>query len=631
MNFSSPRRCALIVFLAVAVLAAQPARAADRSEIPEKYTWNLADLYATEADWRKALEDLEKRIPGTAAFQGKLGDSPSAFADALSTIMDVGRDLSRVSTYASQLYDTDTQVSRSQEMQQATQKVSVDFSSAVSYLRPEILAMGADRVRDFIRREPRLEDYTPYLENILRWGPHTLSPAEEKIAAEAGRMASSPEEVYSIFSDADMPYPVIVIAGDSVRLDPAAYTQYRASTDRALRRQVFTTFWGAFQNYRRTFGTTLLGQVKAHIFNKDVHRFGSSLEASLFPDNIPTQVYHQLIADVHANLPTLHRYLKLRQKMMGLDQLGYEDLYAPIVKDVEMTFTPEEAMDLTIEAFEPLGQEYVDVLRRGYSERWIDWLPSKGKRSGAYSTLTYGLHPYQLLNFTGGYEDVSTLAHESGHSMHSYLSSRHQPYITHDYATFVAEVASTLNENLLFHKMLDEAKDDDSRLFLLGSYLDGLRTTLFRQTLFAEFELRLHELAEKGEPVSGDALNEVYLGLLKKYYGHDENVVRIDDLYAVEWAYIPHFYYNFYVYQYATSLVAATSLANGIWDERAGQSPSTAKRDLYLQLLSSGSAKEPIQLLRDAGVDMTTPAPFAAAMREMNAVMDQIEEILAKQ
>jgi oligoendopeptidase F len=448
------------------------------------------------------------------------------------------------------------------------------------------------------------------------------------VAAQAGTISGVGEEVYSIFSDADFPYPTVVLAtGDTVRLDASAYTRWRTSSDRSVRRQVFANFWSALNAYRRTFGTTLYGQVRAHIFNKDVHKYGSSLEASLFGDNIPTRVYTQLIADVNRNLPTLHRYLKLRRRMMGLKDLGYEDLYAPIVKDVEMTFTPEEAMDLTLRAFEPLGKAYVDTLRYGYQSRWVDFLPSTGKRSGAYSTISYGVHPYQLLNFNGGYDDVSTLAHESGHSMHSWLSDKHQPYITHDYATFVAEVASTLNENLLFHRMLTDAKDDDTRLFLLGSYLDNLRTTLFRQTLFAEFELKIHEIAEKGEPLSGDAMNELYLSLLRKYYGHDRGVCRIDDLYAVEWAYIPHFYYNFYVFQYATSLIAATKLANRIQDERA-VGERTPALDAYIRMLSSGSSKEPIQLLKDAGVDMTTSAPFNAAMKEMNAVMDRMEKIL---
>jgi len=311
---------------------------------------------------------------------------------------------------------------------------------------------------------------------------------------------------------------------------------------------------------------------------------------------------------------------------MGVDQLGYEDLYAPIVKEVDLKYTPEEAMKLVLEAVEPLGKEYVDAVRTGYENRWIDFIPTTGKKSGAYSTGVFGVHPYQLQNFTGLYDEVSTLAHEFGHSIHTFLSDKNQPYATHDYKTFVAEVASTLNENLLLNLMLKKTSDKATRLFLLGSHLDGLRTTLFRQTLFAEFEMLIHEMAEKGEPLTGEKLTELYLKLLKEYYGHDKGVCNIKDLYGIEWAYIPHFYYNFYVYQYATSITASSMIAANIRSEKNGD----AAREAYLKMLSSGSAKYPIDLLKDAGVDMTTSEPFNAAIKEMNTVMDEMEKLLAE-
>jgi oligoendopeptidase F len=313
---------------------------------------------------------------------------------------------------------------------------------------------------------------------------------------------------------------------------------------------------------------------------------------------------------------------------MKLDTLRYEDLYAPIIPEVDLKYTPEEAMKLALESMAPLGQEYVSTLKQGFESRWIDWLPNTGKASGAYSTGAYGVHPYQLQNFTGLYEEVSTLAHEAGHSMHTYLSDQSQPYVSHDYATFVAEVASTLNENLLLHYLLERTQERATRLFLLGSYLDNLRGTLFRQTLFAEFELAIHEMAERGETLTGENLSDLYLGLLRRYYGHDQGVCVIDERYGVEWAYVDHFFYDFYVYQYATSIVAATAIANGIRDEAAAKKPGRARRDAYLGMLRSGSSKYPIDLLRDTGVDMTTSAPFQASMREMNAVMDQIEKLL---
>ncbi|MBZ5637771.1 MAG: oligoendopeptidase F [Acidobacteriia bacterium] len=527
--------------------------------------------------------------------------------------------------------DQDTRVGRSQEMLQEADHAFVEYRTATAYLRPEILSLDPARVRGFVALEPRLKPYAFFLEDILRRKPHTLSPEEEGIVARAGNLENAGEAIYSVLTNADFPYPEVTLStGEKIRLDASAYTKYRAAPDRGDRGKVFDAFWTRYREFERTMGTSLYAQVKAHVFDRDVHKFKGSLDDALFEYAIPTAVYRQLISDVHANLPTLHRYLGLRKRMMGLDKLGYEDLYAPIVKEANATFTPEQAMDLTLEAFAPLGKEYVATLRKGYAARWVDFLPSKGKRSGAYSETVYGVHPYELLNFMGNYDDVSTLAHESGHSMHSYLSDTTQPYVSHDYSTFVGEVASTLNENLLFRKMLRDAKDDSTRLFLLGSHLDLLRSTLFRQTLFAEFELTIHETAERGETLTGEGLSKLYLKLLRQYYGHDQGVTEVKDLYGIEWAYIPHFYWNFYVYQYATSLVASISLSRGILEEARAALAPTSRRDAYLHMLESGSSEYPIDLLREAGVDMTTSAPFAAAMKEMNQTMDEMEAILGR-
>jgi oligoendopeptidase F len=625
------RRCAVRLLFMFAALSSvgSVARATERSEIPEKFQWNLADLYPSEAAWTAAKEDLTKRVPEIGRFQGHLGDSADALHAALSFQMDLDRDLSRLYTYASQLYDQDTRVAKNLEKRQAAEQLGVQFRAAASYVRPEILVVGADEVRGFIDADPRLKPYRMYLEDILRRAPHTLTTAEEKIAAQAGRFSGAGETIRSQFTNAEMPYPEVKLAsGEVVRLDAAGYTRYRALPNRADRIAVFQAFWGKHREFQGTLGSALNGQIQAHLFNKDVHRFGSSVEAALFRDNIPTSVYHQLVSDVHTNLPTLHRYLKLRQRMMKLDTLRYEDLYAPIIPNVELKYTPEEAMKLTLDAVKPLGEKYVETVEKGYASRWIDWMPNTGKASGAYSTGAYGVHPYQLQNFTGLYEEVSTLAHEMGHSMHTYLADQTQPYVSHDYATFVAEVASTLNENLLLHSMLDRTRDKNTRLFLLGSSLDNLRGTLFRQVLFAEFELEIHAMAERGETLTGENLSELYLKLLRQYYGHEQGVCVIDDLYGVEWAYVDHFFYDFYVYQYATSVVASTAIANAIRDEAAAKRPSHARRDAYLTMLESGSSKYPIDLLKGAGVDMTTSSPFQAAMREMNAVMDQIEKLL---
>jgi oligoendopeptidase F len=605
---------------------AQAVRAAERAQVPEKYKWNTADLYPNEAAWTKAKNDIAARIPKLAAFQGRLGGSADAFHSALSFLMDLDKDLSRLATYASMRSDEDTRVSGPREMKAMVEDLSVKFAAAISFLRPEILSLGEAKVKDFVGTDARLAPYGPWLDDILRYAPHTMSAPEEKVSAEAAIMAEGASNAYTTFTNADLPYPEVTLkSGEKVRLDASAYTRHRAAADRDDRLLVFKTFWSRYKEFERTLGATLDANVKTHIFNKNVRKYGSCLEAALFNSNVPTKVYTQLIKDVHANLPTLHRYLKLRKKMMGLSQLRYEDLYAPIVKKVELNYTPEQAMDLVEKAVEPLGPQYTADLKKSFQERWVDFMPTTGKRSGAYSTGVYGVHPYQLQNFTGLYEEVSTLAHESGHSIHTYLSDKTQPYPTHDYKIFVAEVASTLNENLLLNHMLSQTKEKEARLFLLGSHLEGLRTTLFRQTLFAEFELKIHEMAEKGEPLVGEKLTELYRGLLKKYYGDAKGVCKIDDLYGIEWAYIPHFYYNFYVYQYATSITASAQIAANIRADKTSQS-----RDAYLKMLSSGSSKYPIDLLKDAGVDMTTSGPFKAAIKEMNATMDEMEKLLTQ-
>jgi oligoendopeptidase F len=617
----------------IALLGTAPARAVERSEVAEQYRWDLSALYADEAAWVAAGQSIGKQLPALARWQGRLGESPATLLAALGEWEAAYREVDRYFAYAMQLSDQDTRVARPQQMQQQATQVYTELQTATAFMRPEILAVGRPTIERFLAAEPRLGQYRMFLDDILRAAPHTLSPAEEKIVAQAGAMAPTGQQVHNVFTNADMPFPEVTLStGEKVRLDASAYTKYRASPVKADRDAVFAAFWDRYGEFTRTLATTLDAHVRTHVFNRDVRKFGSSLEASLFDYNIPVSVYTQLIADVHANLPTLHRYLKLRQKIMGLPTLGYEDLYAPMVDRVELQYTPEQAMALTLESFAPLGKDYVEALRKGYASRWVDFMPNTGKKPGAYSNTVYGVHPYQLLNFNGAWDDVSTLAHESGHSMHSYLSTASQPYATSGYSTFVAEVASTLNENLLFHHALDQARDDRTRLFLLSSYLDTLRTTLFRQTLFAEFELRIHEMVERGEPLTNEALSKLYLGLLRQYYGHEQGVVQIAEPYGAEWAYIPHFYRNFYVYQYATSIIGGMKLAENIIGAPAVKSGKAAQgRDAYLTLLKSGSSKYPVDLLKDAGVDMTTSQPFEAAIREMNRLMDEIERIVARQ
>jgi oligoendopeptidase F len=612
---------AALAALALALVAGA-ALAVERPEIDVKYKWDLTKIYPSDEAWVAARAEVESALPAFAKLQGTAGNSPEALLEIVSAVSDLSRKTSRISTYASMKYHVDQRIGESQKLDAQAAQLRDAVAAATAWFRPEILAMGAEKVRAYVKKLPALAPYRQPLEDIIRRAPHTLDGAAEELVARAGAMASAGSDIRNILVNADLPCPEVTLStGETVSLDAAAYTRYRAVTNRDDRRKVFEAFWARYGEYTRTLGTALNAEVRTHVFQRDVRKFDTCLQAALFSDNIPVKVYTQLLDDVNRNLPTLHRYLALRKRMMGLDTLGYEDLYAPIVAKFDRTYTPEDAMELTLRAVAPLGQEYREALRKGlYEEGWVDWFPSAGKRSGAYSTMVYGLQPFQLQNFTGLYDEVSTFAHESGHSMHSYLAAKTQPFPTADYPIFVAEVASTVTENFLVHDMVKNAKSDEERLFYLGSYLDGLRTTLFRQTQFAEFELRIHEMVERGEPLTGESLNALYLDILRKYYGHEAGVTEIRDLYAAEWAYIPHFYYNFYVYQYATSVVAAASIADRIRNEGTAED--------YLAMLSAGSSRYAFDLLKDAGVDMTTSKPFDAAMREMNRIMDEMETIL---
>jgi oligoendopeptidase F len=622
-------RTAAALLAALTVLPA-PSLARERAEIPPAYRWDLSAIFPSDQAWEEARAALAKRVPSLERHRGKLGESPAALRAALDDVYGALRELERVHVYASARSDEDVRAARPRQMRQTAERLAVDLDAATSFLRPELLALPAEKVRAFLEQDPGLAQYRFPVEDVLRWKPHTRSAGEERVLAQAGNLTSAGSAVQGVLANADLPYREVKLStGEAVRMDPSAFTLHRASRVKADRDLAFDSFFGALKGFERTFGTTLDQQVKAHVFTQQARGFGSTLESALFRDAIPPAVYRQLVADVRRSLPTFHRYLALRKRMLGVEKLRYQDLYVPMVEKVDLRFEPDQARAQTLAAVAPLGKEYVEGLRTGMEARWTDYLPSTGKRSGAYSTGVYGVGPVQLLNFNGLYEDLSTLAHEAGHSMHTWLAMRAQPYATYDYPIFVAEVASTLNENLLLHHMLGQTKDDATRLFLLGSHLDGLRGTLFRQTQFAEFELAIHEKAEKGEPLTGEALSELYLRIVRDYYGHAQGVTDVPDLVAIEWAFIPHFYYDFYVYQYATSMVASSSIAKAMReDARKGR---TAARDRYLAMLRAGGSKFPMDLLREAGVDMTTSKPFDAAIAEMNATMDEMERLLARQ
>jgi len=598
----------------------------DRWKIPDKYKWNLADIYPSTEAWRAAKDKFSDEFPQIGQYKGRLMSSAGTLADALEKQSTLSKELSRLYVYTSLSADQDTRDSEHEGMRRQIVQIASNFNAQAAYMEPEILKADKSRIESFIASEPRLRVYRFYLEDVIRRAPHTLTDSEEKLLADLAPLAGAPSNVYKILSNADFPYPTVTLGdGKSVRLDQAAYTDLRASTSRADRETVMSAYFSAVGGFSRTYGTTLNGAVQRALFEAKARKYPSALESSLNGTNIPTTVYMRLIDGVNKHLSSLHRYLKLRKQMMGVAELHYYDLYAPLVTSVDTKYTPEEAEQLVVAAVAPLGPDYQETIRRAFRDHWIDLLPSAGKRSGAYSNgSAYDVHPYMLINYNGQYQDVSTLAHELGHTMQSYYSNKTQPYPLADYPIFVAEGASTFNEALLIDYMLKNIKDDDTRLSILGNYLENIKGTVFRQTQFAEFELRVHEMAQKGDPITGDALGKLYMDITKRYYGHDQRICVVDDYIAHEWSAIPHFYSDFYVFQYATSFTASAALAEKV---KAGDSEA---RRRYLAFLSAGGSKYPIDLLRDAGVDMTTDEPLELTMKEMNHVMDEMEAVLAR-
>ncbi|MBN2180862.1 MAG: oligoendopeptidase F [Sedimentisphaerales bacterium] len=598
----------------------------ERANIAEEYKWKLEDLYATEQAWKDSKEKLISQFNDIEKYKGKLAASASDLLACLELNSNLSKEFGRLFSYASMKSDEDVRDSKSLAMKQELQQLGTDYSSKAAFITPEIAEMDKKKIDAFIEQEPKLKIYKMPLYDILRMKPHTLSDKEEKILAEAGLLADGPSEIFGVFSNAELPYPKIKLSdGTEAELTKAGYARYRALPNRTDREAVFQAFWEVFNKFKGTFGTQLYANVKKDMFYARTRNYESSLHSALDQDNIPTEVYTSLIENVTNNMDSFHRYLNLKKRMLNVETLKYSDVYAPVVKGIDLQYTYDQAQELILSAIEPLGEEYKNIVAEAFEKRWIDVYPTPGKRAGAYSNgSAYDVHPYILLNYNGQYDDVSTVAHELGHTMHSYYANKSQPYPTADYSIFVAEVASTFNEALLIHKMLEEIKDDDVRLSLLMNYLDGIKGTVFRQTQFAEFELRIHEKAEQGEPLTGDVLNEIYGNILKKYYGHEKGVCQIDDLYKVEWAYVPHFYYNFYVYQYSTSFTASTALSEKVL---AGEEGVVEK---YIEFLSSGGSDYPIELLKKAGVDMTSPEPFNKTIAAMNRTMDEIEVILNK-
>lgn len=610
-----------ILAMLLAMSVAAPSLAEDESD-----TWDLGHVYPSVEAWSEAKDAFEARLSQIDECQGHLGDSSGKLLECSEMLSDMFKEWARISSYASMASDADTRDADNQQRLTEVRIMGSQFGEKLSFLGPEIVAIGEETLRSYLDEQDGLEPYRLNILDTLRQAEHVLSPEAEQMMAATSLMRSAPQNTYRTLANADMPWPTITLYdGEEVRLDQSTYSKYRSADKREDRKAVFDAFWGKWKEFERTFGTTLAGQVNAHVFSHRQRNYPNSLAAALDNNNIPEAVYRTLVSETGLNLDTLHRYFRLRGRMLGIEDLAYYDIYPSLV-ETDKEFPLAVAKQVTLESSRPLGNAYVEVMANGFENRWMDAYPRPGKRSGAYMNgSVYDEHPYVLMNYNDDYESVSTLAHEWGHAMHSYLSNKNQPYPTARYATFTAEIASTFNEALLLEHMLKQAENDQERLFYLGSELENLRGTYFRQTMFAEFELAIHEAAEAGQALTGPTFTEIYGELLRRYHGHDEGVLTIDDLYTVEWAYIPHFYYNFYVYQYATSLAASSLLAEAVIQGRPGAVEN------YLNLLKAGGSDYPHELLKRAGVDMTTPEPYQAVFARMNAIMDQIEGILDRQ
>lgn len=595
----------------------------DRASRPED-TWNLDAIYPSTGAFADDRRVLEASIPSLEQWKGRLGESASTLADALEAVAEARKRLQRLHAYASMRSDEDTRNASAQQSRLEIELVGTEMGRRTSYLRPELLEVPAERLLAYRASEPRLRPFEPFLRTLERQRKHVLGPAEEKILAEVGLLLGGPGDVFGILNNAEMPRPEITLSsGESVRLTPAAFSRIRTTTVRDDRRIAFEAYFDAYRAFEGTLGQNLFECLKGHGLRARVRRYGSCVEAALDADNIPVSVYRNLIACVREGLPLLHRYSRLRGKALGLPAIEYHDTYCPLRPEPPRNYDTAEAREMILASASPLGAEYADALRRAFAERWIDWHPGPGKRSGAYATgAAYDVHPYMLLNFHGDYESVSTLMHEAGHAMHSQFSNASQPFPAADYSIFVAEVASTFNEALLNAYLLRNARDAEERIFLLSHWVDGLRATLFRQVFFADFELQIHERTERGVALTGENLSELYLDLLRTYQGHDADACRVADRYGIEWAVVPHFYYDFYVYQYATGIVAATSLAEDVLSGDAGA------RDRYLAFLRSGCSKDPLDLLRAAGVDLESARPYDATMGLIARRLDELEDLL---
>ncbi|MDE6259637.1 MAG: oligoendopeptidase F [Oscillospiraceae bacterium] len=591
-----------------------------RSEIPVEHTWNTADIYPTDEAWEKEFDETQAMARTLPGYAGRLGESAKTLYEYLTLSMQVGDQLMKLYNYAALRQDEDTRVAQYQAMAGKAMSLFVEVNSATAFETPELLKLPAETLERFYADEPGLELYRRYFTVIQDKKEHILSDAEEKLLAAAGEMAQAPDEIYSKFTNADLTFPDAVDKdGNSLPLSNASFVPYEMSEDRELRRSAYEQYYDTCGHFQNTAAAVLSAEVKQRQFFATARKYDSPLAAAVSSTRVPPEVYHNLVDTVNANLDKLHRYVRLRKKLLGLDELHMYDIYAPMVSGADKVIPFEEAKSTVYDALAPMGEDYRAIIKEGFDNRWMDVYENVGKRSGAYMSGVV-VHPYVLLNQKDNLDSMFTMAHEMGHAVHSYLSNKTQPSVYRNYVIFVAEVASTCNEALLMEHLLGKTTDKKERAWLINHFLEQFKGTLYRQTMFAEFELRLGELNAQGVPLTAERLSAEYKALNAKYFGPD---MVTDDRIALEWVRIPHFYYNYYVYQYSTGYSAAIALSRRILKE--GES---AVKD-YWQFLSGGCSKDPIDLLKGAGVDMASPKPVQDALDLFGELLDEMEALMA--
>lgn len=592
-----------------------------RSEIKEEDTWRLEDIFESDEAWEKEFEEVKELMPKMSSFQGKLGESAAKLYEALTfkdTLLRRGENLY---VYAHMRYDQDTTNAFYQGINSRIKNLFAQVTSSFAFVIPEILSIPEDTIKSFLNGSDELKLYTHILEKINIKRPHVLSADKEELLAKAADIFDGSSDTFGMLNNADLEFPAITDEnGENVAITHGRYLKFLESSDQRVRKDAFDALYNTYDKFKNTFASTLVNNVKVHNYNAQVRNYASARQSALSENNIPESVYDNLVDTIHKHLPLLHRYVKLRKKVLGLNELHMYDLYTPLLKDVKMEFEFDEAKQTVLKALAPMGEEYIKVLEQGFNSRWVDIHENKGKRSGAYSSGAYDTNPYILLNWQNNVKNVFTLAHEFGHSLHSYYTRKSQPYPYGDYSIFVAEVASTCNEALLNSFLLNTIDDEQKRLYLLNNSLESFRTTVFRQTMFAEFEHIIHQKAQNNEALTAEKLTEIYYELNKQYFGEEDIIV--DELIGLEWARIPHFYYNYYVYQYSTGYSAAAALSQQILNEGK---PAVER---YLEFLKSGSSDYPIEVLKKAGVDMTSPKPIEEACKLFEKTLSEMEKML---